>query len=105
MAATSKNPILERIYNLDGGPEETRDAYKDWAKSYDEDTVEGMGYVAPAVAADKVKSLVKPDAVILDAGCGTGLAGVELAERGFKTIDGMDLSPEMLDVAREKGVV
>ncbi|MEQ8432675.1 MAG: class I SAM-dependent methyltransferase [Oceanicaulis sp.] len=103
MAATSKNPILERIYNLEGGPEETRDAYKDWAKSYDEDTVEGMGYVAPSVAADKVKSLVKPDAVILDAGCGTGLAGVELAERGFKTIDGMDLSPEMLDVAREKG--
>lgn len=103
MAATSKNPILERIYNLDGGTDETRDAYKDWAESYDEDTVEGMGYVAPAVAADKVKSLLKPDAIILDAGCGTGLAGVELAKRGFKIIDGMDLSPEMLEMARDKG--
>lgn len=102
MAATSKNPILERIYNLEGGPEENREAYKDWADSYDKDTVEGMGYVAPAVTADKVKGLVKADAVILDAGCGTGLAGAELAKRGFKTIDGMDLSPEMLDVARDK---
>lgn len=103
MAAKSKNPILDRIYNLDGGPEENREAYKDWAKSYDEDTVQGMGYVAPAQTADKVKSLVSTDALILDAGCGTGLAGVELAERGYKTIDGMDLSPDMLDVAREKG--
>ncbi|MCH8488816.1 MAG: class I SAM-dependent methyltransferase [Oceanicaulis sp.] len=103
MAATSQNPILERIYNLDGGPEECRDAYKDWAKTYDEDTVEGMGYVAPAVTADKIASLLKRDAVILDAGCGTGLAGVELAERGFKTVDGMDISPDMLERAREKG--
>ena len=104
MAATSKNPILERIYNLDGGPEETRDAYKDWAKSYDEDTVEGMGYVAPAVAADKVKSLVKPDAVILDAGCGTGLVGEELVKLGYSTMDALDYSQEMLDEAEQKNI-
>lgn len=103
MAATSQNPILNRIYNLQGGPEECRDAYKDWAKTYDQDTVEGMGYVAPRVTADKIASLLKPDAVILDAGCGTGLAGEALAERGFRTIDGMDISPDMLEVAREKG--
>lgn len=102
MAATSRNPILNRIYNLQGGPEECRDAYKDWANSYDEDTVEGMGYVAPRVTADKIASLLKPGAVILDAGCGTGLAGEALAERGFKTIDGMDISPDMLEVARAK---
>ncbi len=103
MAATSQNPILNRIYNLDGGPEECRNTYKDWAKTYDKDTVEGMGYVAPAVTADKVEALVARDAVILDAGCGTGLAGAALAERGFTTIDGMDISPEMLDQARAKG--
>lgn len=103
MAATSRNPILNRIYNLQGGPEECRDAYKDWAQSYDEDTVEGMGYVAPGVMADKIASLLQPDAVILDAGCGTGLAGEALAGRGFKTIDGMDISPDMLEVARGKG--
>lgn len=103
MAATSQNPILNRIYNLQGGPEECLDAYKDWAKNYDEDTVEGMGYVAPEVMADKVASLLQPDAVILDAGCGTGLAGEALAGRGFKTIDGMDISPDMLEVARAKG--
>jgi len=103
MAATSQNPILNRIYNLQGGPEECQDAYRDWAKSYDEDTVEGMGYVAPRVTADKIASLLKPDVVILDAGCGTGLAGEALAERGFRTMDGMDISPDMLEVARAKG--
>jgi SAM-dependent methyltransferase len=103
MAATSQNPILNRIYNLQGGPEECRNAYKDWADTYDHDTVEGMGYVAPEVMADKIASLLQPDAVILDAGCGTGLAGEALAGRGFKTIDGMDISPDMLEVARAKG--
>ncbi|GGE42512.1 SAM-dependent methyltransferase [Marinicauda pacifica] len=98
-----ENEILDRIYNLKGGVDECRDTYKDWAKSYDKDTVEGMGYVAPAISADKLKSLVATDTVVLDAGCGTGLAGVELATRGFTTIDGMDLSPDMLDIAREKG--
>jgi len=103
MAATSQNPILNRIYNLQGGPEECRNAYKDWADTYDHDTVEGMGYVAPEVMADKIASLLQPDAVILDAGCGTGLAGQPLAGRGFRTIDGMDISPDMLEVARAKG--
>ncbi|MBI1393638.1 MAG: methyltransferase domain-containing protein [Alphaproteobacteria bacterium] len=104
MAKASKNPILNKIYNLKGEPDEVRDAYKDWAATYEKDTVEGMGYVAPSVVADKIASLVEPSARLLDAGCGTGLAGAALAERGFRKIDGMDISPDMLDVAREKNV-
>ena len=99
----AKDTVLEKIYNMSGDPEECVDAYKDWAKTYDEDTVGDLNYVGPKISATRLAELVKPDAVVLDAGCGTGLAGVELKELGFGTIDGMDISPEMLDEARKKG--
>lgn len=97
------NPILDRLYSMKGGPQACRDIYADWAGDYDRDTV-GFGYVGPAVAADKLASMVDGAAEVLDAGCGTGLAGVELAARGVRTIDGLDVSSDMLDVARGKGV-
>ncbi len=99
----AKNKILEKIYNLSGEPDECVEAYKDWAKTYDADTVEGMNYVGPRVAADRLAELVDTSALVLDAGCGTGLAGVELANIGFETIDGMDISPDMLKEAHKKG--
>ncbi|TXD32301.1 class I SAM-dependent methyltransferase, partial [Lujinxingia vulgaris] len=88
------NPLLRRVYALDGDKEETRRVYAEWAEQYDRDTLDGMGYVAPG--------LVARDAKVLDAGCGTGLAGVELKKLGFTNIDGNDLSREMLEVAGEK---
>lgn len=99
----TKNKILDRIYNLNGEPEECVDAYKDWAETYDRDTVERLNYVGPQLSAEALAELVGNDAVVLDAGCGTGLAGEELAKLDFKTIDGMDISPEMLEEARKKG--
>jgi predicted TPR repeat methyltransferase len=44
---------------------------------------------------------------ILDIGCGTGLAGAlvrALIPSGARMLDGIDLSPAMLEKAREKGV-
>src|SRR4051812_5240027 len=38
---------------------------------------------------------------VLDAGCGTGRVGIELAKRGFEVV-GVDLDPMMLDEARHK---
>ena len=41
---------------------------------------------------------------ILDFGCGTGLSGLALRGAGFTTLDGVDLSPEMLARARDRGL-
>jgi SAM-dependent methyltransferase len=38
---------------------------------------------------------------VLDAGCGTGRVGIELAARGFDVV-GVDIDPTMLDAARRK---
>lgn len=39
-----------------------------------------------------------------DLGCGTGRTGAWLRERGIAAVDGVDLTPEMLDVARAREV-
>jgi ubiquinone/menaquinone biosynthesis C-methylase UbiE len=100
----SENPLLKRAYALAGDPDQIRAVYADWAQSYDDDTLVGMGYVAPAIAAEKLASEVSSSDRILDAGCGTGLVGKALDDQCDATIDGIDLSPEMLIQARTKGV-
>lgn len=98
-----KNPILRRIYALDGDIDEIKRAYGQWASAYDEDTQKGMGYVAPLLGAAALAERVSEDAEVLDAGCGTGLVGAALHEHGLEKIDGTDISPEMLDRAKAKG--
>jgi len=39
---------------------------------------------------------------ILDVGCGTGVAGLTLWERGARSIHGLDISPEMLTEAGKR---
>ena len=51
--------------------------------------------------ADLVASLSPAAASVLDAGCGTGRVGIELARRGIDVV-GVDVDPSMLDVARAK---
>ena len=81
------------------------DMYAKWAKDYDKETVSGHGYAAPQDAvAGFAKIVTDTNAHILDIGCGTGLAGVLLAARGYSHIDGADLSDEMRAVAAEHGV-
>ena len=43
---------------------------------------------------------VLPGAELLDAGCGTGRHAAELARRGY-VVHGIDLSPELIEVARQ----
>jgi SAM-dependent methyltransferase len=78
--------------------------YRDWAASYDAGFAVGMDYRLPAhvAAAFLAGGGTGP---VLDVGAGTGLVGAALRALGFTgQIDGVDLSPQMLDQAREKQV-
>jgi predicted TPR repeat methyltransferase len=82
--------------------DDTRKLYDDWAASYEAEVAEN-GYVTPgrcaAALAQYLKDHKRP---ILDFGCGTGLSGLALTLAGFETIDGVDLSADMLKVAETK---
>jgi len=83
--------------------------YKQWASGYDID-VASQNYQGPQVVAAKAAELLvatgNKHCKILDAGCGTGLAGVALSHILSKNgltaeIDGCDISKDMLAVAGE----
>jgi len=81
--------------------------YDKWAATYNDDLAESAGnYVAPVLAAQTALRLCSETparAVILDAGCGTGLVGQALLRGGAISIDGLDLSPPMLKIADKTG--
>jgi SAM-dependent methyltransferase len=81
-------------------PQEMAARYDEWASSYEDDLGDHGG---PREAADAMLQYAGPDSRILDAGCGTGLVGQLLAERGFRNIEGLDMSPGMLQRAASKG--
>jgi len=97
------DPFLDKAYGARDAAS-TRELYDDWSASYEAEVGEN-GYATPERCA---KALAKysddPTQPILDFGCGTGLSGLALKLGGFTTIDGMDLSAEMLAQANDKGV-
>lgn len=78
--------------------------YDEWAEDYENDINQKFGWTAPAIATVLFAKHVAPQAKILDAGVGTGLVGVCLADAGFSKLHGIDLSDGMLEVARSKGL-
>jgi predicted TPR repeat methyltransferase len=98
------NQTLEKVYTAKNH-EELMDAYKDWAADYDTDTVGRFGYVAHIASADALdNALETKDAYILDAGCGTGLVGEELAKKGYGNMDALDYSRGMLEESERKKI-
>lgn len=95
--------FLDKVYtakDADG----TRKLYDAWAESY-EDEVGAEGYATPRRCAEALAAhMADLSAPVLDFGCGTGLSGVALRAAGFTTIDGVDLSSDMLAQARAKGI-
>jgi len=97
-----KHALWDATYEAET-PEELAAAYRAWARMYDTDTKEGMGYVGPVVAAHMLDShLESKDSRILDAGCGTGQVGEVLKDMGYTRVEAMDYSADMLCVAEEK---
>ncbi|KAI9150501.1 Methyltransferase-like protein 27 [Paramyrothecium foliicola] len=83
--------------------DESQAVYAQWAATYNDDVIGNHNYMGPTYVAQIGLNLIDPGAVILDAGCGTGLVGQVLAKGGAATIDGIDLSSHMLDIARCTG--
>jgi SAM-dependent methyltransferase len=78
---------------------DVRSGYGEWVATY-EDTVEDAMDIELLDALETVRW----EGEVADLGCGTGRTGAWLAEKGVEAIDGVDLTPEMLAVARERGV-
>jgi predicted TPR repeat methyltransferase len=99
----SSNDAIDAALHLDGEPERVNAFYEDWARNYNLD-VASAGYSAPAISARLLRQhRPSTDIGVLDAGCGTGLVGVELGKLGYDRIDGFDLSESMADEARATG--
>jgi SAM-dependent methyltransferase len=77
-----------------------REGYDRWAATY-EDTVEGAMDIALLERLDLDWGAVDRAA---DLGCGTGRTGSWLTARGVGEIDGIDISPRMLEAAGARGV-
>ena len=93
---------LDKIYSADSA--DLRPFYAQWAQSYDQEVGEN-GYVTPLRIAEALARHVKDLSIpILDYGCGTGVSGQAFQEVGFLTIDGVDISAEMLEVAAQKKI-
>jgi SAM-dependent methyltransferase len=91
---------LDEAYEING-PEDARRMYGDWALTYEHSFAEAWGYIAPREIAAILRAEVPETAEILDIGAGTGLVAEHL--RGL-TVDALDITPEMLDIARPKGL-
>ena len=87
------------IYQLNTSDEVLK-YYKDWTRKdkFNNDMVE-WNYTAPMNAVSLIKKYaLKKDIQILDAGCGSGLVGIEMQKNGYTNIDGIDLSQDMINL-------
>ncbi len=97
-------PGLEAVYAAQT-PAESLRAYQSWAATYDTEFRPGHGYIYnDEVVAGFVQSFGAQgtEEAVIDVGCGTGAVGESLSQRGVWTVDGVDLSPEMLALAAAK---
>ncbi|KPP87871.1 MAG: Methyltransferase domain [Rhodobacteraceae bacterium HLUCCO07] len=93
--------FLDKVYELTEGGD-SRALYAEWAETYEAEMT-ANGYATPARIADALARFANDkSAPLLDYGCGTGLSGLALQNAGFTVIDGIDVTAEMLAIARQK---
>ena len=76
-----------------------RPFYADYAWAFDLIIDRPVRKECASIATWLIERGVLPGARLLDAGCGTGRYSLELARRGY-AVRGIDLSPELVDVAK-----
>ena len=78
--------------------------YRDWAKKYDYDNDHVLGTVSQPKSVNLLSTRLKDKtAKIIDVGCGTGLVGEKLKAKDFIYFDGLDISKDMLSIAKSRG--
>jgi predicted TPR repeat methyltransferase len=97
-------PELNTLYNAES-LETLRAHYDAWAQHYEEDA-KLLGRMLPPIVAGMVGKHAPAGCVgpVMDVGCGTGVMGQILTTLGYGPVDGIDLSPGMLEVAAQKSV-
>lgn len=113
---TKKNESFDAIkeaLTLSGNPDKIQKYYDKWSFTYDRD-VSSEEYIGPEYIVNYLTTLKSDNGLklvdgsnknieILDAGCGTGLVGIVLKEKGYQKVDGFDLSEGMVEKARTTG--
>lgn len=95
---------LEKVYASGGDRETLERLYDEWAKDYDQQLwASGNPYIAVS-AGMAGRHIPAYDAVILDAGRGTGNMAQVLHQIGFENLEGLEPSAGMLAVAERKGI-
>ena len=83
-----------------------RNLFDTYAPRFEAELTGTLGYQTPEALAGMLRQAgLVPEAAldVLDAGCGTGLSGQALRPWARHMV-GVDLSPRMLDVARQRGI-
>lgn len=98
------NELVTEAYNIEDEASMVA-FYHKWASDYDRVMLDELGYESPLRIARQMREhLPDPDSAIFDVGCGTGLTCVFLAEHGYTNLYGIDISPDMVRVAGERGI-
>ncbi|WP_316977206.1 class I SAM-dependent DNA methyltransferase [Shumkonia mesophila] len=87
-------------------PAYVKTLFDQYAPRFEESLIGQLAYQAPfqlRAALDAVAPVTAPEGRVLDLGCGTGLAGEALRHRAA-WLEGVDLSPAMVEQARRKGI-
>jgi predicted TPR repeat methyltransferase len=106
MTTDVKGPseFVNQAYSLDDD-DKMVDFYRNWADDYDHQMLDELGYTSPITIARLLDEyLPEKNARIFDIGCGTGLTCVFLHQQGYRALDGIDLSPDMVRVAENRGI-
>ena len=90
----NNNGVVDFLKNM------SRNEYKSFSYYYDEimEVIEYDGWV------DLTKKYLTPTSKVLDLACGSGTLAVSLANSGY-SVSGLDLSREIIDVAKEKAIM
>jgi predicted TPR repeat methyltransferase len=116
-AARLDSGLAERVaYLLDGiregransslAKQHVEKLFDQHSESFDQHLFETLGYRIPELVAGNINDILGTDArglKVLDLGCGTGACGMLLKDIADE-LTGIDLSPKMIDKARQKGV-